>query len=469
LAKTTDFDLIIIGSGPGGYVSAIRAIQRGLKVALVERDKIGGTCLNRGCIPTKALLHDAIRFQSLPRLADLCDMDVKKIRPDFQKVMARKRAAVEKVVGGITSLLTHHGISVFSGKASLIDPRRVLVQGVRGSNQELTSRGVILAVGVVPAPDSPIHIDGNHILSTDDALDLESAPRNLAIIGAGKRGIEFATIFGSFGTEVTVVEPKDRILPTMDRELSVRYKQCLTANKKIKILTRVDVRAVDMDAGELRLSVEGPRGSETVTTEKILYAGKKRPKLEDLALDKINLPLQGGFINVNSYMETAVKGVYAVGDVIGRGCYAHKAYAEAAIAIDHITGRSTKVDYRLIPKFIYTDPEVASIGMTEVEAEAEGEIEVGRFPFIGCGKSIATGEEVGVVKIITGKKYGEILGVHILGPQASELISLASLAMKGELRAEDVRAAVFPHPTYAEAFFEATLDLMEEAIHIMKA
>jgi dihydrolipoamide dehydrogenase len=467
LAHNTDFDVTIIGGGPGGYVAAIRAVQRGLKVALVERDKIGGTCLNRGCIPTKALLHDVLRFQSLPRLARLCDMDVEKIRPDFQKVMARKREVVEKIVGGVTSLLAHHGISVFRGAASLVDPRRVLVRSARESNQELRSEAVILAVGVVPAPDSPVRIDGDHILSTDDALDLDRAPRSLAVIGGGKRGVEFATIFAGFGTEVILVESKDRILPEMDREISVRYRRVLSS-RKIKILTGVNVKGIDINGGEIRLTLEGPKGSQAITAERVLYAGGRRPKLEDLGIDKVNVPLQEGYIAVNPHMETSVGGIYAVGDVLGRGCYAHKAYAEAAVAVDHITGRSTTVDYRFIPKFIYTDPEVASIGMNEIEAEGEGEIEVGKFPFMGCGKSLATGEEEGVVKVIREKKYGEILGVHIIGPQASELIGLASLAMKNELGAEEIRAAVFPHPTYSEAFYEASLDLMGEVIHIMK-
>lgn len=467
MVRNKDFDVTIIGGGPGGYVAAIRAAQRGLKVALVERDKIGGTCLNRGCIPTKALLHDVLRFQSLPGLARLCDMDVEKIRPDFQKVMARKREVVEKIVGGVTSLLAHHGILVFRGTASLVDPQRVLVRNAREPDQELRSRAVILAVGVIPVPDSPLRIDGNHILSTDDALDLERAPRSLAIIGGGKRGIEFATIFAGFGTEVILVESEDRVLPAMDREVSVRYRRVLTS-RKIKILTGMHVRAIDINGGEARLSLEGPRGSQAIAAEKVLYAGGRRPKLEDLGIDKVNLLLQGGYIAVNSHMETSVGGIYAVGDALGKGCYAHKAYAEAAVAIDHITGRSTTVDYRLMPKFIYADPEVASIGMSEMEAEDEGEIEVGKFPFMGCGKSLATGEEDGVVKVIMGKKYGEILGVHIIGPQASELIGLASLAMKNELGAEEIRAAIFPHPTYSEAFFEASLDLMGEAIHIMK-
>lgn len=467
MAHNTDFDVTVIGGGPGGYVAAIRAAQRGLKVALVERDKIGGTCLNRGCIPTKALLHDVLRFQSLPRLARLSDIDVEKIGPDFQKVMARKREVVEKIVGGVTSLLVHHGIWVLRGTASLVDRRRVLVRSARESDRELRSRAVILAVGVSPAPASPLRIDGNHILSTDDALDLDRAPRSLAIIGAGKRGVEFATIFAGFGTNVTLVESKDQILPAMDREISVRYRRVLTS-KKIKILTGAHVKAIDMDGGKVRLSLEGPKGSQAITAEKALYAGGRRPKLEDLGIDKVSLPLQGGYIAVNSHMETSVGGIYAVGDVLGRGCYAHKAYAEAAVAVDHIRGRSTTLDYRLIPQFIYTDPEVASIGMSETEAEGEGEIQVGKFPFMGCGKSVATGEEEGVVKVIMGKKYGEILGVHIIGPQASELIGLASLAMKNELGPEEIRAAIFPHPTYSEAFFEASLDLIGEVIHIRK-
>jgi len=467
LATNQDFDLLIVGGGPGGYVAAIRAAQRGLKVALVERDKIGGTCLNRGCIPTKALLHDVLCFQSLPRLARLCNTDIQSIKPDFQKVMGRKREVVEKIVGGVTSLLAHHGISVFKGTAYLNDPRRVMVRTARESDRELRSKVVILAVGVIPAPDSPIRIDGNHILSTDDALDLEWAPRSLVIIGGGKRGVEFATIFAGFGTEVILVESKDRILPAMDREISVRYRRVLTS-KKVKMLTGVHVKAIDMDDGEIRLSLEGPKGSQAITAEKVLYAGGRRPQLEDLGIDKISLPLQDGYIAVNPHMETPVGGIYAVGDVLGRGCCAHKAYAEAAVAVDHITGQPTTLDYRLIPKFIYTDPEVASIGMGEIEAEKEGEVEVGKFPFMGCGKSVATGEEEGVVKVIMGKKYGEILGVHIIGPQASELIGLASLAMKNELGAEEIRAAIFPHPTYSEAFFEASLDLMGEVIHIMK-
>ena len=467
MAGNRDFDLTIIGGGPGGYVAAIRGAQRGLKVALVERDKIGGTCLNRGCIPTKALLHDVIRFQSLPRLAALSDMDVKKIMPDFHKVMARKRAVVEKAVGGITSLLAHHGISVFRGNGSVIDPRRVLVKGARGSNHELRSRAVILAAGVIPAPDASIQIDGDHILGTDDALDLDRVPQSLAIIGAGKRGVEFTTIFAGFGSEVTLVEAEGRILPGMDRELSVRYRRVLTT-KKIGIHTGVHVTAIDMDGRRLRLSLEGPKGTKILTAEKVLYAGARKPELEGLGIDKINLPLRGGFMSVSPQMETSVRGIYAVGDMVGRGCYAHKAYAEAAVAVDNIAGRSTAVDYRLIPRVIYTDPEVASIGLTELEAEGEGEIEVGKFPFMGCGKSVATGEEEGVVKVIMGKKYGEILGVHIIGPQASELIGLASLAMRNELGPEEIRATIFPHPTYSEAFLEASLDLMGEVIHIIK-
>jgi dihydrolipoamide dehydrogenase len=377
MAKNRDFDLTIIGGGPGGYVAAIRGSREGLSVALVERDEIGGTCLNRGCIPTKALLHDVIRFQSLSRLAALSNMNVKKIMPDFQKVMARKRTVVEKAVGGVTSLLAHHGISVFKGNGSVIDTRRVLVKGTRGSNHELRSRAVIIAVGAVPAPGAPIQIDGNHILSTDDALNVDRVPQSLAIIGAGKRGVEFATIFAGLGTEVTLVEAEDRVLPGMDRELSVRYRRVLTA-KKIGIHTGVHVMAIDMDGKRLRLSLEGPKGTKTITAEKILYAGARKPELEGLGIDKINLPLQGGGMSVSSQMETSVSGVYAVGDVVGRGCYAHKAYAEAAVAIDNIAGRSTAVDYRLIPRVIYTDPEVASIGLTELEAEGEGEIEVGR-------------------------------------------------------------------------------------------
>jgi dihydrolipoamide dehydrogenase len=462
-----DFDLTIIGGGPGGYVAAIRGSRRGLSVALVERDTVGGTCLNRGCIPTKALLHDVIRFQSLPRMVALSDMNGKKIMPDFQKVMARKRTVVEKAVAGVTSLLAHHGISVFKGNGSVMDPRRVLVKGARGSNDELRSRAVILAVGVVPVPDSPIQIDGDHILSTDDALNLDRVPQSLAIIGAGKRGVEFATIFAGFGAEVTLVEAESHILPGMDREISVRYKRVLTA-KKIEIHTGVHVTAIDVDGKRLRLSLEGPKGARVLTAEKILYAGTRKPELEDLEIDRVNLALREGFISVSPQMETSVRGIYAVGDVVGRGCHAHKAYAEAAVAVDNIAGRSTAVDYRLIPRFIYTDPEVASIGLTEMEAQEEGEIEVGKFPFMGCGKSVATTEEEGVVKIIMGKKYGEILGVHIIGPQASELIGLASLAMRNELGPEEIGATIFPHPTYSEAFLEASLDLMGEVIHIIK-
>jgi dihydrolipoamide dehydrogenase len=467
MAGDRDFDLTIIGGGPGGYVAAIRGSRRGLSVALVERDTVGGTCLNRGCIPTKALLHDVIRFQSLPRLAALSDMNGKKIMPDFQKVMARKRSVVEKAVGGVTSLLAHHGISVFRGNGSVMDPRRVLVKGARGSNDELRSKAVILAVGVVPVPDSPVQIDGDHILSTDDALNLDRVPQRLAIIGAGKRGVEFATIFAGFGAEVALVEAESHILPGMDREISVRYKRVLTA-KKIEIHTGVHVTAIDADGKRLRLSLEGPRGARVLTAEKILYAGTRKPELENLEIDRVNLASQEGFMSVSPQMETSVRGIYAVGDVVGRGCYAHKAYAEAAVAVDNIAGRSTAVDYRLIPRFIYTDPEVASIGLTEMEAQEEGEIEVGKFPFMGCGKSVATAEEEGVVKIIMGKKYGEILGVHIIGPQASELIGLASLAMRNELGPEEIGATIFPHPTYSEAFLEASLDLMGEVIHIIK-
>lgn len=467
MAKNMDYDVAIIGGGPGGYVSAIRASHRGLKAALIEKDKIGGVCLNKGCIPTKALLNDVVRFQSLINVASVCELDVSKIKLNINRVMERKKQVVKKIVTGVQSLLIHHGISVFHGHASLVNPERVLIKNDEGSCEELKCKKIIIAVGVIPDPTLPIQIDKDHILSTDEALELDRVPGSLLIIGGGKRGVEFANIFASFGSEVSLVECEDRILPKMDGEISIRYRRFLT-KRKIKIFTGLQVKDIDVNNQEIQATLVGPKGNDRITVEKILFAGRRRPKVEDLGLSNIHLSLKGGFISVNPHMETAVPGIYAVGDALGKGYYAHKAYAEAATAINHIAGDMTTVNYRLIPSVVYTYPEVASIGLTEAEAAKEGEISVGKFPFMGCGKSVASGEEEGIVKVIMGKKYGEVLGVHIIGPCASELIALASLAMKNELGIEEIKAVVFAHPTYSEAFWEASLDAMGEAINVMK-
>ncbi|PIX26473.1 MAG: dihydrolipoyl dehydrogenase, partial [Deltaproteobacteria bacterium CG_4_8_14_3_um_filter_45_9] len=308
------------------------------------------------------------------------------------------------------------------------------------------------------------------VIGSDDLLKMADLPTSMAIVGGGRRGVEFATFFNIFGVQVTLIEKQNRILPQMDREISVRYKSLLT-KRNIKVLTDTEAKSTEIskDQKTVRLQIVSKGKSETIDSKMILWVGDRQGYVTGLHLEKASLNLQNGFIPVNPSMKTSSPGIYAIGDVVGRGCLAHKAFMEARVAVENILGQSTRIDDRLVPICLYSNPEAASIGLTEEQAKTEwGEVNIGKFPFMACGRSIATGNQEGMVKIISEKKYGEVLGVHILGPSATELIHLGAMAMRHEIGVEEIKEMIFAHPTFSEAFFEAALDTSGEAIHMMK-
>lgn len=467
-AQSKNFDLIIIGSGPGGYLSAILSAQKGLSVALIEKAELGGTCLNRGCIPTKTLLQEASHYEAFKKPDVTKDEETRILH--FKYALEKKKVAVEQVVSGLRNLLNRDRITLIRGEASFIDPKTIRVRSDGKVTEKLNADRIIVASGAVPKEEPNLRRDGRWIIGSDDALKMTDLPSSLAIVGGGIRGVEFATFFNTFGVEVTLIEKKERILPRMDREISVRYRGLLT-KKKVKVLTETEATAAKI-LGEnrpLSLKLIQKGREQNLEAQKILIVGERRANIDGLDFEKGLLTLRDGFIPVDLQMKTDSPGIYAAGDVAGKGFFAHKALFEARVAMENIFGKESQIDYRLMPICLYAYPEAASIGLTEEQAKTEwGEVNIGKFPFMACGRSIATGDQDGMVKIISEKKYGEVLGVHILGPRATELIHLGAMAMKHEIGVEEIKQMFFAHPTFSEAFFEAALDVSDEAIHIMK-
>jgi dihydrolipoamide dehydrogenase len=443
------FDLIIIGSGPGGYLSAILAFQKGMNVAIVEKGAWGGTCLNRGCIPTKALLKDAFLWDNFARSGWI---EKKEDRAgSFRKALEKKDAAVQQVVLGLKNILNRDRITGIEGEASFVNPRNLEVKREGKVVERLESDRIIVAAGAV-SEESPLKKDGQGIIGSDDVLKMKDLPSGLAIIGGGRRGVEFAVLFNTFGVKVTLIERTNRILSKMDREISIRYKSLLT-KRSIKVLTESEVKEGKTKGKLVSLRVLSKEERKSSSSERVLLVGDRQANLDGLDVEKASLSVKDGFISVDTCMGTSSSGIYAAGDVVGKGFMAHKAFAEARVAVENLLGRKAQMDYRLIPICLYGFPEAASVGLTEEEATAKWkEVKVGKFPFMGCGRSVAAGEQDGMVKIISEPKYGEILGVHILGPGATEMIHLGVMAMKHEIGVEEINQTIFAHPTFSEAF-----------------
>jgi dihydrolipoamide dehydrogenase len=464
-----NFDLIIIGSGPAGYLSAIVSAQKGLSAAVIEKRELGGTCLNRGCIPTKALLHEALLWDAFDKSGLIRNKD--EAASYFKKTLEKKDAAVHQVVSGLRNLLNRDRITVFQGEASFLNPRTIGVKKDGTAAEKLEADQILIASGAVPKDEAPFKRDGQYVIGSDEVLNMTELPSTLAIIGGGRRGLEFVTFFSAFGVPITLVEKENRVLPKMDREISIRCKGLL-AKRKVKLLTEAEVASIEFieKKKSVGLTVIQKGKKETLEFQKVLVVGERRGNIDDLDLEKASVSLKDGFISVDSHMKTSSAGIYAAGDVLGKEFYAHKAFHEGRIAVENILGKESQADYRMIPKCLYAYPEAASIGLTEEQAIKEhGEVNVGKFPFMACGRSIATGLLEGMVKILSEKKYGEILGVHILGPHATELIHLGAMAMRHEIGVEEIKEMIVAHPTFSEAFSEAALDTYGEAIHMIKA
>jgi dihydrolipoamide dehydrogenase len=449
------FDVVVIGSGPGGYVAAIRAAHNGLRTALVERDKrLGGTCLLRGCIPTKSLLQSASILESCAHAADF-GVDIASFALNFEKVMKRKERVVAKLSGGVGSLMKKYGIQVFKGQGKLAGKGRVTVDG-EGAQEALEVKSVILATGSEVKNLPGLAPDHRRIVTSDSILELTRAPQSLVVMGAGAVGMEFASIFRSFGARVTVVELLPHLLPLEDEDVSKEMEKVFR-RRKIDFLLESKVERVDATEAGVKVEVGAAGGAQALEAEMLLVAVGRKPVVENLGLETVGLLPERGFIAVDGQMRTNVEGIWAIGDLVPTLALAHVASHEGIVAADSIAGRNpTPLNYDRAPSATYTYPEAASVGLSEKKARERGfDVKVGLFPFAAIGKATIAGETDGFVKIVSEKKYDEVLGVHIVGAHATELIAEACAALQLETTTEELARTIHAHPTLAEAMGEA--------------
>ncbi len=460
------FDLIVIGGGPAGYVCAIRAAQLGLSVAVVEKEKLGGVCVNIGCIPTKALLHSALMANTIRHQAKELGIDTGPVTTHYGVAMKRSRKVSEQNSKGVEFLMKKNKVTVLRGTGVLQKGRKVKV----GEEVHTATRAVVIATGsrVKGIPAIGLGLNGTTVFSSDEALFLETAPPRLAIVGAGAVGCEFADIFNAFGSTVTLVEALPRILPLEDADaseaLAKSYKK-----RKIDVLAGAKVTKAEVGKEEVTLTIEAGGNTKTVTVDGVLMAAGRAVNTEDIGLEAAGVTLtKQGFIKVNlDTLETDAEGVYAIGDVAGPPMLAHKGSREGVNVAERVAEKTPHpITYDNIPSVTYCHPEVASIGLTEEQCtERKLEFQVGRFPFSANGRARTSGDTDGFVKIIRGKKFGEILGAHIVGAHASEMIHELLVARENEYTVEEVDLAVHAHPTLSEAIAEACLDSLGRVIH----
>ena len=463
----TTFDLIILGGGPAGYVSAIRAAQLGLSTAVVERDKLGGVCVNIGCIQTKALLHSAWVANLIRHDAKELGVTTGDLGTDYGVAMRRSRKISEQNSKGVEFLMKKHKITVIRGSGKLLPGKRVQV----GNEVHTASKGIVLATGsrVKGLPQIGLEIDKAAVISSDEALFLEQAPASLAIVGAGAVGCEFADVFNAFGTKVTLIEVLPRILPIEDAESSDALAKSFK-KRGITVLAGAKIVKATVGKDKVTLELDLAGKAEKVEVEKVLMAAGRAVNTENLGLAEAGVQLtKQGFVQVNpATLETTAPGVYSIGDVAGPPMLAHKGYREGVHVAELLAGHPPRpIDYTNVPSVTYCHPEVASVGLTEEQAKANGiAIQIGRFPFSANGRARTSNETEGFVKIIRDTKYGEIVGAHIVGSHASEMIHELVVARTNEYTVEEVDLAIHAHPTLSEAIAEAALDSMGRVLHI---
>jgi dihydrolipoamide dehydrogenase len=459
-----EYDLLVVGGGPGGYTAAIRAAQNGLKTVLVEKGPLGGTCLNRGCVPTKSLIEDT-RMIPAVRTCHFLQGDMK---ISVKRITERRISVVEGSRQWVRNILKGNGITFLSGHASFKNAKCLVVQNEKGEIQEVKAKRVILATGAMEQYSPGLQADGKAIWCTDDALSLDPVPRRLAVVGGGNRGVEFASIFRNLGVGVVLLEKEKRILPHLDPEISERYKKSL-ADRGIRVFTKTTVNALHSGADRgVNLILEGQAGQQELQVDKVLLTGRRRPRYGDLNLAAAGLSPEAEVLAHGAGFQTEVPGIYVIGDAAGPPYYAHKAISQALVAVDHLLGKTPIKAPAFVPHCVWGDPEVAAVGLTEGEAIASGrEVRVGEFHFVGNGRAGTMGIDQGLILIVSDAKSREVLGVHMIGPQVTELISLATLAMENGIDVDGIKKAVFAHPTLSETFFEAALATDGEAIHLL--
>jgi dihydrolipoamide dehydrogenase len=461
-----EFDLIIIGSGPGGYVAGIRAGQLGMKVAVVEKDpKFGGTCLLRGCIPTKALLHTASVLDEIKEASAL-GIQVAEPTLDILKAQERKRKVVDGNSRGVEFLFKKNKVAGLHGLGRLTGPNEVEVEGPDGKTT-YGARFVLIATGSVPRDLPFAPADGQRVLNSDHILELERVPKSLAVLGAGAVGTEFASIYASFGTKVTLIEMLPRILPIEDEEVSAELEKALR-KRGIKVMAGTKMNRFEPTEEGVRLELEKNGKVETLDAEILLSATGRKPVTENIGLEALGIELERGYVKVNPLMQTAVPHIYAIGDVVNTPWLAHVASAEGILAVEHMAGHHVKpLNYERVPSCTYCEPEVASVGLTEAKARERGyDVQTGKFPFTALGKAKIIGKTAGFVKVVREKKYDEVLGIHIIGAHATDLIAEACAVLQLEGTNEELMRTIHAHPTVAEAVMEAAHAAAGAAIHI---
>lgn len=462
-----DYDLIIIGSGPGGYVAAIRASQLGMKTGVVEKESLGGICLNWGCIPTKSLLKSAQVYGYLTHAADYGLKLEGSATPDFPKVIGRSRQVAESMSKGVQFLFKKNKIDVLPGFGKLIDPKTVDVTGEDGKQKKYKAKNLILATGARSKELPNLKQDGKKIIGYREAMILKDLPGSMVVVGSGAIGSEFAYFYNAMGTNVTLVEFLPNVVPLEDEEVS---KQLERSFKKsgMTVMTSSTVESVDKGGNKCKVEIKTSKGKEEMEADIVLSAVGITPNLEGIGIEELGIETEKEKITVNEFMRTSIDGIYAIGDIVPGPALAHKASAEGILCVEKIAGKNPQpLRYDNIPACTYTEPEVASVGLTEKAAKEAGyEIRIGKFPYTASGKASASGQKDGFVKLIYDAKYGELLGAHMIGANVTEMIAEIVVARNLETTGYEIIKSVHPHPTMSEAIMEATAAAYDEVIHL---
>lgn len=468
------FDVVVIGAGPGGYVAAIRAAQLGLKTACIEKYKgkddklaLGGTCLNVGCIPSKALLDSSWKYHEAKDAFQVHGISTGEVKMDVSTMIGRKDQIVKNLTGGVAGLLKANGVTVYQGHGKLLAGKQVEITKEDGSSEVLAAENVILASGSRPVEIPPAPVDQKTIVDSTGALDFEAVPARLGVIGAGVIGLELGSVWSRLGAEVTVIEALDKFLPAADEQLSKEALKIYT-KQGLKVLLGARVTGSEIKGEEVTVKFTDAKGDQEVTFDKLIVAVGRRPVTTDLLAADSGVTLdERGYVYVDDHCATSVPGVYAIGDVVRGLMLAHKASEEGVVVAERIAGHKAQMNYDLIPSVIYTHPEAAWVGKNEQQLKAEGvDVNVGVFPFAASGRAMAANDTSGFVKIIACAKSDRVLGVHVIGPSAAELVQQGAIAMEFGTSAEDLGMMVFAHPTMSEAMKEAALAVSGQAIHV---
>lgn len=458
-----DYDLLVLGSGPGGYVAAIRAGQLGMKTAVIERDELGGICLNWGCIPSKALLRNA-EVLGLVKQAQDFGITFDNLSYDFGKAIDRSRRVVRRLTTGIGFLLKKNNVEHISGFGSLKDSNTI---EIADSGRTITADNIIIATGARQPEIPGLPVDGRIVITSREALELKEVPARVVIIGGGATGLEFAHIYNTYGAEVTIVELLPRLIPQEDEEISGEIERAFK-KQGIAIMTGAQVRGITVTGDLASVSISNDSGESTIEADKVLVAVGVQPNSDGIGLESTGVATERGFITIGDHMETNVQGIYAIGDVTGKLALAHVASAQGVTAVESIAGLNPlALNYTQMPRAIYCKPQVASFGLTEAQAKEQGfSVKVGRFPMMASGKALAMGENEGLVKLVVDAEVGELLGAHLVGPEVTELLGELAISSLLEATNTELGWLVHPHPTISETIKEAALATKNEAIHV---